>query len=64
MKKYNKWLIRLKKGQNIIQQEEQTDKLEQENYELQPETKEIKEENFKKNTPDQIYENWRKKKTL
>ena len=38
----------IRKGEKIIQQEEQTDKIEEENYELEPETKEIKEEILRK----------------
>ena len=33
---------RIRNGENIIQQEEQADKIEQINYELEPETKELK----------------------
>ena len=35
---------RIRNGENIIQQEEQEDKIEKVNYELEPETKELKEE--------------------
>ena len=34
---------RIRNGDNIIQQEEQEDKIEKVNYELEPETKELKE---------------------
>ena len=39
---------RIKNGENIILQEEQADKTEQVNYELKPETKELKEEILRK----------------
>ena len=39
---------KIRKGEKIIQQEKQTDKIEQENYELEPETKKIKEEILRK----------------
>ena len=39
---------RLRNGGNIIQQKEQADKIEQVNYELEPETKELKEEILRK----------------
>ena len=39
---------KIRKGEKIIQQEKQTDKTEQENYELEPETKKIKEEILRK----------------
>ena len=39
---------KIRKEEKIIQQDEQTDKIEQENYELEPETKEIQKEIFKK----------------
>ena len=39
---------RLRNGENIIQQKEQADKIEQVNYELEPETKELKEEILRK----------------
>ena len=39
---------RIRNGENIIQQEEQADKIEQVNYELEPETKELKEEILRK----------------
>ena len=35
---------RTRNGENIIQQEEQADKIKQVNYELEPEKKELKEE--------------------
>ena len=35
---------RTRNGENIIQQEEQVDKIKQVNYELEPEKKELKEE--------------------
>ena len=45
---------KIRKGKNKIQQEKQTDKIEQENYELEPEKKRHKRTNFKKNTAGQI----------
>ena len=39
---------KIRKGEKIIQQEKQTDKIEPENYELEPETKKIKEEILRK----------------
>ena len=39
---------RIRNGENILQQEEQADKIEQVNYELEPETKELKEEILRK----------------
>ena len=39
---------RIRNGENIIQQEEQADKIEQLNYELEPEAKELKEEILRK----------------
>ena len=39
---------RIRNRENIIQQEEQADKIEQVNYELEPETKELKEEILRK----------------
>ena len=39
---------KIRKGEKIIPKEKQADKIEQENYELEPETKEIKEEIFRK----------------
>ena len=45
---------KIRKGKNKIQQEKQTDKIEQENYELEPEKKRHKRRNFKKNTAGQI----------
>ena len=43
-----KMINRIRNGENIIQQEEQADKIEQVNYELEPETKELKEEILRK----------------
>ena len=39
---------KIKKGEKIIQQEKQTDKIEQEYYKLEPEIKKIKEEILRK----------------
>ena len=39
---------KISKGQKIIQQEKQKDKIDQENYKLEPEIKEIKEEILRK----------------
>ena len=39
---------RIRNGENIIQHEEQADKIEQVNYEVEPETKELKEEILRK----------------
>ena len=40
--------MQIRKGEKIIQQEKQTNKIEQENDELEPETKEIKREILRK----------------
>ena len=39
---------RIRNGENIIQQKEQADKIDRVNYELEPETKELKEEILRK----------------
>ena len=39
---------KIREGEKIIQQKEQTDKIDQENYELEPETKGIKEKILRK----------------
>ena len=43
-----KTINKIRKGEKIIQQEEQRDKVEQERYELEPETKEMKEKTLRK----------------
>ena len=45
---------KIRKEEKIIQQDEQTDKIEQENYELEPEIKEIQKEIFKKLGKSQV----------